>query len=123
MSNLKFKHRVNTWEQARDLLGTFDEKEIAYNTRLVRHGDDYQVVHHRTPIVTFHQDGSCTFDAAWVSATTANRMHKCKPEMVDRINRRKGSYVVTLKDHPGTFDMDEGSRWCVTPDRTVWRVR
>lgn len=121
MSNLKFQHPVHSFAEAEALYERGVET-LAYNTWLVKARDGYEVVHHSTPILTFHADGSCTIDAAWVSATTANRLHHCKPETVERINRDHGAYRVTLSNHPGVFYADAGERYRIFPDRTVVKV-
>ena len=128
MSNLKFKHTVNSFEQAEDLLCEQDvtDLRVAYNTSLAKIGDGYGIVHHYTEIIHFHPDGSATIDANWVSRTTANRLHHYKPEMVERVNShiaRDGAwYGITLKNHPGTFDIEQGEKYRIYPDRTVVRV-
>lgn len=127
MSNIRYTHKVNSFEEAEDLVCTQDgDVRLGYNTVLAKVGDDYAVIHHTTPIIRFHPDGSATLDAAWVSRTTANRLHYFKPEMVERVNShiaRDGQwYGVTLKDHPGAFDIDVGERYRIYPDRTVVRV-
>lgn len=128
MSNLKFKHDVNSYEEASALYAG-EPVLLAHNTWLDRGADDYMVIHHHTPIIRFHPDGSATIDAAWVSSTTANRLHHYKPTMVDRINRHRlraehyrGRYAVTLANHPGEFDIWEGERYRIFPDHTVVKV-
>jgi hypothetical protein len=128
VSNLKFKHDVNTYAEAKALYEA-GVSDLCYNTYLAKHGDDFVIVHWRTPIITFHPDGSATFDAAWVSRTTANRMHHYKPEMVEGVGSRivkdgryEGRYAVRLRNHPGTFDIWEGEKYRIFPDRTVVKV-
>lgn len=123
MSNLKFKHDVNDFATAERLcMEKAGDVTLCYNTVLAKVGEGYAVVHHWTPIVTFHPDGSATLSGSWVSATTANRLQHYKPEMVERINRDHGTYVVRLKDHPGYFVIEEGERARVYPDHTVVMV-
>ena len=125
MSNLKFKHDVNSYEEAKALYEQ-GVSDLCYNTYLAKHHEDFVVMHHSTAIVTFHPDGSTTLNGAWVSATTANRLHHYKPEIVERINRRSvengryaARYIVTLRNHPGTVDIWEGQRYRFFPDYTV----
>lgn len=130
MSNLKFKHDVNSFAEAEDLVCVKGgDVTLAYNTVLAKVGDDYAVIHHTTPIITFHPDGSATIDAAWVSRTTANRLHHYKPEMVEGVGSRivkdgryEGRYAVRLRNHPGEFDIWEGEKYRIYPNRTVVKV-
>jgi hypothetical protein len=127
MSNIKYTHKVNSHAEAEALCSEKGgDVRLGYNTMLGRVGDDYVVIHHTTPIITFHLDGSATLDAAYVSRTTANRLHYFKPETVERVNshisRRAQCYTVTLKDHPGVFDIDLGEKYRIYPDRTVVKV-
>lgn len=128
MSNIKYAHKVNSHAEAAALYaeGHGDTVRLGYNTYLDRLADDYIVVHHTTPIIRFHPDESATIDAAYVSRTTANRLHYFKPEMVERVNShiaRDGQwYTVTLKDHPGVFDIGQGEKYRIYADATVVRV-
>jgi hypothetical protein len=128
MSNLKFRHDVNSYAEAKALFESNDGYEVplCYNTVLERSGTDYEILHHDTAIWTYHPDGSATIDAAWVSSTTANRLQHYKPQIVERINRRewenrvrRARYIVTLANHPGEFDAWEGGRYRIWPDATV----
>lgn len=138
MSNLKFKHDVNDHATAARLYAE-GVRDLAYNTRLRRapsrlwgQGDPtdaYEIVHHETAIITFYSDGSALINGAYVSATTANRLHHYKPTMVERINRRysktdwtQARYAVTLRNHPGTFDIWAGEKYAIYPDATVVKM-
>ena len=128
MSNIKYTHKVNSHAEAAALYaeGTGDVVRLGYNTYLDRLFDDYIVVHHSTPIICFHSDGSATLDAAYVSRTTAGRLHYFKPEMVASVGShiaRDGQwYNVRLLDHPGDFQIDLGERYRIFPDKTVVKV-
>jgi hypothetical protein len=138
MSNLKFKHDVNSYAEAKELYES-GVRDLAFNTRRRRvssrvwnqpdAADAYQIVHYETAILTYYADGSVLINGAWVSSTTANRLQHYKPAMIERINRRefengqrRARYIVTLANHPGEFDVWEGERYHLHPDATVVKV-
>lgn len=105
MSNLSPKFTPTTYRDAHKILEAHNYRDVTlcYATTLTNGGGDGPtIVHHNTPIVTWHLDGSITLNGGgWVSRTTADRMHRFTPANVRvnaRNNRDEFGLFVTVDD-------------------------
>ncbi len=78
-------------------------RKIANNTYLERRGEDIALRLHQTDVVTFHTDGTATFDTGgWFSMTTKSRMNDALPRGIV-LSSIKGRWFFT---YPGHWDGD-----------------
>lgn len=111
MSNLKLPD-VTDLDSARAFLGDRQRARLGHNTTIRRGlGGDVIVTYHETDIVTYCGDGTIILKAdGWVSATTANRLHKLTPATVC-VGRKLGDYVITIMPAPRDWDNGERHTW------------
>lgn len=104
MSNLQLPN-VTDLDSAREFLGNRQSARLGHNTTIRRGlGGDVIVTYHATDIVTYANDGTIILQAnGWVTATTANRLHKLTPTNV-RVGRKLGDFRVTLDDVTYSWD-------------------
>lgn len=111
MSNLRLPD-VHDLETARTFLGDRQSARLGHNTTIRRGpGGDVVVTYHETDIVTYCDAGNIILRAdGWVTATTANRLHKLTPATVG-VGRKLGDYVVTLMPRPWAWDEGDVHTW------------
>lgn len=102
MSNLKLKADITDRASALDFLDGRSSRKLGHNTFVVlRDGGDPAVTYHATDIVTYHGDGSVTFDCGgWATATTVDRMHRLTRYIANgRYPRDDVSRIEIREDH------------------------
>lgn len=61
-------------------LGNKSSRKVSHNTYAERHGDDIGIRLHATTIITYHPDGSVTFNSGgWRTVTTKDRLNNVGP--------------------------------------------
>ena len=88
------------------------ERTIANNTKLVRRGHDIAVRLHRTDVVTFHQDGTVTFDTGgWHTATTRDRLNTYAPGGIRFSIQKRELMVILNRDFDSPVPFKDGMRY------------
>jgi len=90
-----------------------DERTIANNTKLIRRGrGDIAVRLHWTDVVTFHRDGTVTFNTGgWHSRTTVDRMDTYAPGGIQFCIRKGTVKVILNRDFDNLIDFRDGMRY------------
>ena len=99
------------YTEASEKLGTRDSRKVANNTYLKREPEtkDIHVKLHDTNVVTYHEDGSVTFNSGgWRTMTTADRMRNWGPFRWGGLQSDRGVWTILghLFFDGITFDKD-----------------
>jgi hypothetical protein len=98
-----------THEQAEAILGTKNERRIANNTMLVRHGDTICIRLHATEIITFYPNGAIRlFTGGYRTATTKQRMNAVLNVYGVAVHQERSAWYLRCKGE--TFRFEEHTR-------------
>jgi hypothetical protein len=89
------------------------ERTIANNTKLVRRGPHAIAVRlHRTDVVTFHRDGTASFDTGgWNTSTTRARMNEYAPAGIKFFTRKGTLLYVIGRQWDGEQEFVDGMQY------------
>jgi hypothetical protein len=86
------------------------KKKLRYQTWEYQYFDRTEIVHHSTPVVTFHKDGTIEVTTGgWYSSTTKERINDALRKHGYNFFIEKGDWFV--KDHSDTYEFTDGMKF------------
>lgn len=107
MNTAKPKANIRSWHAANTYLGKKNNLPIAYNTRIIRHGEAIGIVLYATEILTYlPYDAIVLRSGGWNTRTTAARINNFLPRGI-LLFSKKGQWII-VNWHEQQWPFSEG---------------